>query len=281
MTEDEIYLFDLNGYVVVEGVLDADEIAAANAAIDHYADNINERVGEMSLSGDSKTLVGTSGRGDMGGMLSWPSPWREPFRAMLSHPRIVPYLNQIVGPGFRMDHSPGLITMEKGSEGHTLHGSSGPHFDPNQYYIYRDGRMHNGLIVAAWQLADANPGDGGLSLIPGSHKANFACPPEIKRWERRQELVRTITCRAGDVVIFTEAVTHGAVPWRAEHQRRSLLYRYSPGNIAYVGGYAPWPDEMRDGMTPEQLAILERPYHQRLQRPKIDDAGKLVEEGSS
>ena len=42
--------------------------------------------------------------------------------------------------------------MEKGSEGHTMHGSSGPGFDPHQYYVVRDGQIHNGLTVVAWQL---------------------------------------------------------------------------------------------------------------------------------
>lgn len=277
MTEEELYLFDLNGYLVVEQVLTATEVDEANAAIDHHADSINIRLGDLSLSGESTTLNGTTGRGDLGGMLGWDEPWRNVFRLMLSHPRIVPCLNQIVGPGFRMDHSPGLITMRKGAEGCTLHGSSGPHFDPNQYYVYRDGQMHNGLTVVAWQLSDVEEGDGGLCLIPGSHKANFACPPPIKLWHRRQEIVRAITCRAGDVVIFTEAVTHGTLPWRSDRERRSLLYRYSPANLAYATGYLPWPEQMLEGMTAEQRAILEPPYHRRLNRPVLDDAGRLRE----
>ena len=117
--------------------------------------------------------------------------------------------------------------------------------------------MHCGLTVVAWQLADVNPGDGGLSLIPGSHKCNFTCPPEMKRYEMYQEHIRQITGKAGDVVIFTEATTHGTLPWTADHQRRSLLFRYSPGNLAYAKGYFPtWPESMLEGLTPEQRAVL-------------------------
>ena len=47
---------------------------------------------------------------------------------------------------------------------HACAGSSGPGFDPNQYYLWKDGRMHNGLVVVAWQLVDCNPGDGGLAV---------------------------------------------------------------------------------------------------------------------
>ena len=272
MNEHEKYLFDLNGYLVVENVLTPDEVALCNEAIDRHANDIRERVDELSLSGGSKTLEGITGRGDLNGMLGWEKPWCEPFRNMLAHPKIVSYLHGIFGKGFRMDHNPGLITMRKGAEGHVFHGSSGPGFDPHQYYIFKDGRMHCGLTVVAWQLADVNPGDGGLCLIPGSHKCNFACPPEMKHYEMYQEHIRQITGKAGDVVIFTEATTHGTLPWKADHHRRSLLFRYSPGNLAYAKGYFPtWPQSMLEGLTPEQRAVLEPPYHTRLDRPVLEE----------
>ena len=52
MNEEEKYLFDINGYIVVRDVLTADEISAATAASDPHADRIQERVGALSLSGD-------------------------------------------------------------------------------------------------------------------------------------------------------------------------------------------------------------------------------------
>ena len=206
-------------------------------------------------------------------MLGWDRPWREPFRDMLAHPGIVPYLHAILGKGFRLDHLPSLIGMRRGAEGHMLHGSSGPGFDPHQYYIFQDGQMHNGLTVVSWQLTDVNPGDGGLCLIPGSHKCNFALPLGLKSYEQYQEFVKPITCKAGDVVIFTEAVTHGTMPWQSEHQRRSILIRYSPGNLAYAKHYVSWPEAYVDGLSEEQRAVMESPYHIRLERPVLDDTG--------
>ena len=276
MDDTQKYLFDLQGFLVVEGVLSKAEVAAANEAIERHADGIVERVGEASLSSDSKTMQGETGRGDLGGLLSWEKPWCDPFRAMLAHPQITPYLNQLLGKGWRLDHNAGLISMRKGAEGHLLHGSSGPAFDRHQYYIFKDGQMHNGLTVVAWQLADVNPGDGGLALIPGSHKGNYACPQPVRKWEAHQDVVKQVTCKAGDVVIFTEAVTHGTIPWSADHDRRSVLFRMSPGNLAYATGYNPWPESMLEGLTPQQRAVLEPPYHQRLQRPVLDDDGTLA-----
>ena len=101
MNDTEKYLFDLDGYIVIEGVLSAAEVARCNEAIDRHADGIVERTGELSLSGDSTTLKGTTGRGDLDGLLGWDKPFCEPFREMLAHPRIVPYLNTIVGARVR------------------------------------------------------------------------------------------------------------------------------------------------------------------------------------
>jgi ectoine hydroxylase-related dioxygenase (phytanoyl-CoA dioxygenase family) len=266
MNEDEKYLFDLNGYILIEKVLTPDEIALANQAINRHLDQGNIRSGELSLSGGSPTLKGEHGRGDLGGMLHWEEPWCNPFREMLVHPRIVPYLNEILGPGFRMDHQMSLLWMDKGGEGHTFHGSSGPGFDPNQYYIFRDGRMHNGLTVASIQLTDVNPGDGGLIVIPGSHKSNYPCPREMKLYQQYQENVRQIACKAGDVVIFTEAVTHGTLPWTADHPRRSILTRYTAGNLAFIPAY-PVPEWANE----RQRAVMEPPYHTRLDRPVLDE----------
>ena len=34
--------------------------------------------------------------------------------------------------------------------------------------MFKDGKMHTGLVVVQWQLADQSPETGGLALIPGS-----------------------------------------------------------------------------------------------------------------
>jgi ectoine hydroxylase-related dioxygenase (phytanoyl-CoA dioxygenase family) len=277
MNDQEKYLFDLTGYLVVKNVLTPEEVARCNEAIDRHADQSKERVGDLSLSDNSPALNGITGRGDLGGMLGWEKPWCDPFREMLAHPKVTPHLHDILGKGYRMDHNAGLITMRKGAEGHIFHGSSGPGFDRHQYYIFQDGQMHCGLTVVSWQLANVNPGDGGFCLIPGSHKGNFACPKSIKRFEAHQEFVKQVTCRAGDVVIFTEAVTHGTLPWTADHDRRSLLFRFSPGNLAYATGYA-WPAAMLDGLTDAQRAVLEPPYHIRLNRPVLNNDGEIESE---
>ena len=76
-------------------------------------------------------------------------------------------------------------------------------------------------------------------------------------------------------------LTHGALPWRGAHERRSVLYRYIPGSMAYVAhrsgpeqyGYLStdegWPSDWLEGMNAEQLALMAPPFHPGA-RPHFD-----------
>ena len=117
------------------------------------------------------------------------------------------------------------------SKGWELHG------DPTYAFDAANGVMRCGMIVCQFQLTDVNEGDGGFACIPGSHKANFPCPEVIRTWDEHQEVVYNVPCKAGDMVIFNEATLHGTLPWTAKHERRSLLYRYSPKYLHFAGGF--------------------------------------------
>jgi ectoine hydroxylase-related dioxygenase (phytanoyl-CoA dioxygenase family) len=258
VNEYQRYFFDLNGYLVIEDALTPEEVAACNAAIDANQERVRRRTGDQLLSGGSSALVGKEGRGDLGGMLAWPQPWCQPFRELLSHRSVMPVLLEILGDGFRLDHVYGIV-MTAGTEGHVLHGGSAT--DVTHFYRHHNGTIRCGLTVVSWQLTDVGEGDGGFAAIPGSHKANFPTPRDVARLEKDLGVVRQVTAKAGSAVIFTEALTHGTLPWRASHERRSILYKYSPGPISYASTYIPHGMEERlDELTPLQRALLQPPY---------------------
>jgi hypothetical protein len=274
MNEREKFLFDLQGFLTVKNVLTPEEVDGLNAAVDANLD----RKGEdgNSSTGDSKTLVGTHKRGMFAGMLSWDKPHCQPFREIIVHKKAIPYLDAIHGRGWRLDHSPFILTSDYGSEGLILHGASNHHFFGAAYYVYTNGRMRCGMVVLQFQLADVEEGDGGLCVIPGSHKANFSCPQEIRQWEENREVVYNIPAKAGDMIIFNEATIHGTLPWtNRERERRSLLVRYSPKYLHYAGGYydATFP-EWADELTEAQRSVLEPPYIYN--RPLIEEDGETV-----
>lgn len=288
MTRAQKYFFDTAGYLVIRGALSQSEVDVANAAIDHHSDQFNERKNELrcntlygkvssNLEGD-----GSTGRFDMGGMLAWESPHCNPFRDLLVHPSTRAVLHEILGEGYRLDHSPLVIEMHKGSNGHTLHGGA---IDTNGKpawnisYECRNQTIRAQLLTVSVALTDVNAGDGGYCVVPGSHKSNFPPPDELRHYEDLTEMVVQPTLKKGDILIFTEAALHGTLPWRSEQHRRSLLYRFSPAMVAYGRGYIPqWPSGILEGMTPAQLAVMEPPYNLRMNRPSVDPgSGEVVE----
>jgi ectoine hydroxylase-related dioxygenase (phytanoyl-CoA dioxygenase family) len=271
MTDREKYLYDIQGYLVVRNFLTMEEVDRLNAAFDANRDRMRDD--GNSNTGDSTTLKGHK-RGYFDGMLAWDHPWCDPFRDLLVHPRAIPYLNTILGRGWRMDHSPFALFSTKGAEGLILHGP-GHNFFGAAYYQFKNGAMRSGMIVMQYQLADVNEGDGGFCAVPGSHKANYPCPKDIIEWEADQDIVYNVPCKKGDLLIFNEATTHGTLPWRADHERRSLLYRYSPHYLHYAGGYhqTTFPEWVNE-LTEAQRAVLEPPYHYN--RPLVEDDGASI-----
>jgi len=83
-------------------------------------------------------------------------------------------------------------------------------------------------------------------------------------WEDHREQVIELNGKAGDAVIFTETLTHGTLPWTAQHQRRALLYKFSPGTLAYGSGphEVAYQDYMED-MEEDERAVMEAPHIRR------------------
>ena len=113
MTNEENYAFDVAGYLHIPGVLSQEEVEALNEALDAV--------------GESEVLLG-------GDRLH-----RELFRDLLVHPKLVWYLNQIIGHGFRLDQAPRLVGGREGEIGSTLVGGDEPR-NPSQAYRQQNGQ---------------------------------------------------------------------------------------------------------------------------------------------
>ena len=93
------FLFDTNGFVVVKDVFSKDDLRAFHDAIDAHAHLIHERKGQLRLTAAKTPLSGDgkTGRKDLAGFLGWQKPHCDPFRSVLAHPKLVPYLHELVG----------------------------------------------------------------------------------------------------------------------------------------------------------------------------------------
>src|SRR5689334_16441377 len=128
MTSKEKYLFDTMGFLVIKNVLGNDEVRELHSLLDDY-----DLFGKLDRGEEIEGLW-TNGPNFISG--GTPHKWDEPFRRLILHERIVPYLVDLVGPKFRYDHGHAIL-MRQGSKQLGLHGGGSP-FDPGQYYIWRD-----------------------------------------------------------------------------------------------------------------------------------------------
>lgn len=216
MTEDERYLFDLNGYLIIRGVLTPEEVEEANAAIDNHAHEMVERSDSSLRNAKEGTRFFGQGPGrmDLGRCLEWGEKDSRVFKSILAHPRLVPVFHGILGKGYRMDHLPMILAQNAGSEGFQLHGGTvdctSGEYNPHLAYHCHHGTIRSALLGCNVILRDHNPGDGGFCIVPGSHKSNFKMPKGMVDGEKYEEFVVQPASKAGDVILFSEGTVHGA-----------------------------------------------------------------------
>ena len=281
MNAEEKYLFDLNGFIVLRGVFESKEVEDVNNIIDKHEHEFQERTKALRntefkspLSGD-----GATGRRDLGRILEWGEDSKF-FREVLTHPKLIPYYNELLGRGYRMDHLPFVISQSKGSEGFALHGGTldamSGEYNPHLAYSCVNGKIHNQLLAVSVILSDHHEGDGGFVIVRGSHKANFPVPLDMIHDRKYSEFLYQPITKAGDVILFSEGTVHGARAWTSESRRRIALYRLAPPTACYSKSYYPsWPSSMLDGMTEAQRAVLEPPYALRLERPFLEEGNSV------
>ena len=238
MTEQERYLFDLQGFLVVPNALRSETVSLLNQLMDAKI---------------SESCVPNMKTHRFVGLLDWGYAYRE----LIDNPKVYDYLEELLGTNFRIDHDyADIIRSDKGPIGTTLYGGGTP-FNPSMYYHFANGRMYNGLTVVAYNLQDVNPGDGGFGCVPGSHKSNYDFPDEWRQLENCHPIITHVVGPAGTAVIFTEALTHGTLPWTGSNERRTLFYKYSPHPVSWAASY--YDETLFNDLSNKQKDILEPP----------------------
>ena len=254
MTEQQRYLFDAMGYVVVEDALSSVQLKAINEIIDQKL--VPDQLGTSQIRWGCDPIQASHPH-DHRCVLSM----GKIFRDIIDNHPISALLKEVVGTNFRLDHDCLDVwrSMGQGPIGAKMHGGEVP-WDSAQYYSVKGGRIHCGLVTVLYNLYDVDAALGGFACVPGSHKSEFPFPSSLN--DRRNLLndrnwfVR-VGGKAGTAIVFAEAMIHGALPWRSNQQRRTLFYKFNNGATAWSKYYYDaqrWPD-----LSAAQKLILEPP----------------------
>ena len=169
--EEHLFVFDLQGFVVIEDVLQSEQVERLNALIDMQ--DIAPGVPEVLPDGSSGSRVrfGSSGGGARNtgpGFLEW----GQEFVNLLDQPAVAPFLAALIpkkdglgvgGAGIRLDRLYG-IHQDRNSSGilPTGTGLGGFHRDYEGSYDVKMGVFSNSFIVVAWALSDSGGDAGGF-----------------------------------------------------------------------------------------------------------------------
>lgn len=237
VTHVERVFFDLHGFIIVPSVLTPDECGRMIEII-------------RKLERDKADDLAKHDQVRLDGM-----PQMDPiFDIAVGHPRIMPYLREFLD-------RPQLANtwcITKGPRANLSSWHRG--FKPTDYSC-RDGVIRTRCLNSGWLLTDNNHGDGGLGVLPASHKNNLDLD-----WAKYPGLSLPgsveVVGKAGDVVLFSECLIHTGLPKSTPGYRTNLYYNHCDLNL--VGAnlsdatnlhiYS-FPQRVRDRFTKEQLEL--------------------------
>ena len=191
MDEESIYEFDTCGWTLLRGVLTAEEVAAAAAAVT----GICARHTNSEEPTDNRVLD--------------------------DHPTLCAAKLALIGPlsvragpyeAYKLDSPPSLLQPP------TSTVLCGGRFDAegreqrSRSYVVEAGiRRCRGLRIV-WALEDAAPCTGGIHVISGSHRSNLPTPADVQNGTDTMSLLTRIEMHRGDLLLLSSALLYAVRP---------------------------------------------------------------------
>ena len=243
LTEEQKFTFDTNGWLVIPGLLDDDELNEMRDFCYRLKDQPD------SLPAHMRT------------------PIAGPLEKLVDHPVVVGFCNEFLAYpalasedyyGFRFETS-FLLYRSKGMGRFGPHNGNGIWRLPGNSHIYRTipGKGYSGLTRVVWELNPVKKGDGGTLFVSGSHKAAYTLPKSIM--DANSPLWETYACPAGSVIFLTEAITHSAQTWTNDKVDRVPVFN----QYNSIGSRFHWwepPQELLETMPPLRQSLFRHAY---------------------
>ena len=218
-TDAERFLFDNQGYLVLENFLTPDHVARLRVALDSSL----ARRRELSRNGQPHPGFNHID-GEKSMRIFYILGEHPLFLELLDWPAMMPYVT-------------GLINAKPhhhGSDAIVAHASDFPNHKPGWHIDGHDEGYRNlGRPIPLLQLklgyylSDmTSPGCGNLTVVPGSHKALFdPDPAAVQRGDLLPGAVQ-VCAPAGTAILFHNALWHTAGPFAPDKHRVMLYYAY-------------------------------------------------------
>jgi hypothetical protein len=250
------FLFDLNGFLVLEHAVDETLLAALDAEFDAFPRDLER--GGWYRGGQRRDYTP-----DTGFELHQAVAAGGAFEELIDHPSWIGHVRHFAGEedsyveGITIDET---IASIRSSGGHHPVHSGGYRSSMRTQYRVEHGVFRCGLVNVIVALTDIGEGDGATMVIPGSHKSSFP-HPEAGSYEAGDRMdalpgALPVHLRRGDALLFVDALMHGGSTRTSDGERRVVIYRYGPVWGASRYGYV-YAQGWIDGLKEERRAIMQ------------------------
>ncbi|HEX4703855.1 MAG TPA: phytanoyl-CoA dioxygenase family protein [Pseudonocardiaceae bacterium] len=232
LTPEELFHFDITGFLVRPGILDADEVAVLRDQVER----IYQR--PETLTPQQRELPGGAAS------------------ILIDHPAVVDVLAHLLGPDVRMEASEPMRRTRGQSFYRGFHRGSPYQADPIFGYRVEAGRVFMATIRVMIELTEIRRGDGATAFVAGSHKSNFPLPQRYRTPNAclDDDLVVGYECPPGSAVFFTEGVAHTGLAWQRDEPRIAILNTYSNPAVCYHR--SEFSEVVLDGLPAAKLAYF-------------------------
>jgi ectoine hydroxylase-related dioxygenase (phytanoyl-CoA dioxygenase family) len=268
MNPIEQYEFDRQGYLVIKDLLTLEECQTLHAAVDeleaHALENRKLPPRKLDPWGFNMEYHRNErgyhvwGEKAFGKTLMIEDFWNATpaFDFLINHAKTMAYVNTVVQGRRTINNSEIRIRYPGNATGSHMGGP----ISHKYRYAFTEGKIDCMMVRMVYFLHDVGPDEGVFSVVPGTHKSNWA-PPYGKVGPDDEPGMTGLPVKAGDAIFFTEHTRHGGLINRSEKTRKTLHVGYGPHwmmsqNIAT--GDEPYHllDATRKRLTKEQLELF-------------------------
>lgn len=246
------YLFDLHGFRLLPGALSPEQVAAVNGWVD-ARDVDSLRPGDWVGDVEVHTYGAKDGVNFQNIVEGGPI-----FEELIDHPAWFDDVRRYIAVGAHRMRIDECFLNVRRSGGYIPVHSGGDNVRFSGLFHWHNGVWAVGQINVLMALTDIGPGDGATTIVPGSHKSHLAHPQ--RNWPAgvggdQAVGMHEVHLRAGDALMFTDALCHGSRPRTNPGERRVLIYRYAPHLLASRMNYIP-SEELVARLTPQRRSLV-------------------------
>ncbi len=235
MTDEQRFLFDLNGLVIIRSALNENDVARYRDGVYRHA---RQELPTDRWNSDGEPIDQIRVR---------PIDRDPMFLELVDHPVSLPLVQALVGgPGILIDNDVELTPRDNEPLG--WHRGIGTHG-----YALDAGGFHCTMVKCIWYLTDCGPGEGPTRIVPGSHKS-WAEPPAFGD-EVGPPGAQEMVVQAGDLLVFSEACLHAGNLNRSDRVRANMYFNYGPSWVQPWEGYRP-SNELVESATGDRRQLL-------------------------